>query len=395
MESANEGEAVVLPANYSPSCYACLRSLASREVYTVVVSPYRNVPAFASQYCDEAVVVPSPQKNVLAYKEALLSLAERPDIRTILPVWEEDTYLLSKYRSEFESHVSVVVPPFEALRTIHDQMRLVETAMEAGVSTPKTWLLDGTAELDRELIVKSRYNLLVEEYVGPSVSAETELDTWRVSAADSGPDVEAIRTAMGHTPIAQEVIPGDIYCFRALYEEGEPVAVCLNREWRQNSYTGGVSVYRESISMPKLEKTGCALLNYLDWEGLVDVEFLQDPATDEFKLMDVNPRAWGSISCDIGAGADFPYYYWLVAGGIIPTDPGYETGFAVHSLFGEVQYLLSVLRGEDPTVERPRFRTALWEVLSSVYRQPQFDYLFVDDPGPFIRRALDVLPGVS
>lgn len=103
--------------------------------------------------------------------------------------------------------------------------------------------------------------------------------------------------------------------------------------------------------------------------------------------MEVNPRAVGSIACDIGAGTDFPYHYWLLAGqeASVPLDFDYEAGFGTHYLFGEIQYLHSVLREEHPNVERPTLYAALWEVLSSCYKQPHFDYLSFDDPGPFAR----------
>lgn len=391
-ESGTE-EAVLLSAKYSPSSYTCLRSLAQRGIHTTVVSPYENVPAFASRYCDESILVPSPTEDLIAYKQALLSLAKRSDIRTILPIWEEDTYLLSKYRPEFEEHISLIVPPFETLQTVHDQIRLVEAAKEAKVSVPETWIIDDVPDWKRELIVKSRYNLLTDEYVDSFTSGTSEVnDTLKFLMPGDKPDIEPIRAEMGHTPIVQEIVSGEIYCFRALYNDGKPVAICQNREIRQDSYGGGVSVYRESISIPKLDKIGRTLLDHLSWEGLADVEFLKDPNTDEFKLMDVNPRVWGSVGCDIGAGADFPYYYWIVAGGnTLQTTPSYETGFATHYLFGEFKYLLSVLRDDNPTVERPTYWTAIWNVVSSLYHQPHFDYLSLDDPRPFAHGVLDVL----
>lgn len=84
--TSNAKEAVLLPANFSPSCYACLRSLAPRGIHTIVASPIESVPASASRYCDEFISVPRPQQDLLAYKDALLSIAARPEVRTALPM---------------------------------------------------------------------------------------------------------------------------------------------------------------------------------------------------------------------------------------------------------------------------------------------------------------------
>ena len=76
--------------------------------------------------------------------------------------------------------------------------------------------------------------------------------------------------------------------------------------------------------------------------------------------MEVNPRAVSSFACDIGAGADFPYHYWLLAGGAsLPIEYDYEVGFGTHRLFGEFQYLMSVLREDYPNIERPTLRKAI------------------------------------
>jgi predicted ATP-grasp superfamily ATP-dependent carboligase len=345
----------------------------------------------ASRYCDEFVTVPSPQRDLLAYKDALLSIAARPNVRTILPMREEDTYLLPRYRSEFEEHVAVVWPSFATLREVHDRTKLIETAERLDIPTPKTWTLDEVPDWDQELIIKPRYNVLADGFIdsfAPNESIINKNVTYLQPGAE--PDRETIRTQMDHIPIVQEVVsdtPGVEYAFRALYDHGKLVSMSQKKQLRGETYAGGGSVYRESIYEPRLEELGRRLLDRLDWHGLASIEFLKDTSTGEFNLMEVNPRAVGSIACDIGAGADFPYHYWLVAGGeaTAPIDYDYQVGFGTHYLFGELQYLHSVLRKEHPSVKRPILHTAVRNVVSSCYNQPHFDYLSLDDSGPFLR----------
>lgn len=388
-------DSVLIPAKYSPSCYACMRSLGSRGIRTIVASPHESVPAFASRYCNEAIVVPAPYEELLAYKEALLSIAERPDVRTVLPVWEEDAYLLSKYRKEFEEHLTGVWPTFEALRSVHDRVSLVEAAREVGVPAPETWLLDEVPDWNRELIIKSRYNLLTSEYVDSLGEDESELvKTLKHLPPGEKPDTEAIRAEMKHIPIVQEFVPTSTeYLFGALYDHGEALATFQHRQIRGETYAGGGGSYRESVSVPRLEEVGRTLLDHLDWHGFACIEYMEDANTGELKLTEINPRTWRSLAFAVRADADFPYYYWLMANDRKNSiEPGYEVGVGGHLLHGELKYLLSVLREDYPNVERPSLRSALRDIVWSCYTDPRFDYLRLDDPEPFVRGVFNEAP---
>ena len=144
----------------------------------------------------------------------------------------------------------------------------------------------------------------------------------------------------------------------------------------------------------RLEELGRQLLDHLDWNGLATVQFIEDARTGEFKLTEINPRMWASIPLDVRGGIDYPYFYWLLARDMADRiNPTYEEGLAAHILFGEWQYLQSVLRDEYPNAERPAFRTALREVLASVYEHPNFYFLVADDPVPFGKTVWNVLLG--
>ncbi len=383
----HQNESMVVPAVSLPHSLACLRSFGRRDIYMIAVCEQPATPAFGSRYCDEKLLVPSPADDLNEYKNALLSLANRDDVRTIVPMREEDIYVLSKHRSEFEERVYPLWPPFETIKTVHDRMDLVATAEAAGVSVPETRLLNEVDEWGRNRVIKARYALLTDDYVesgrperyrSPNAIYYLEPET--------EPDRTAICAEMGHTPIVQEYVPGDEYALWALYDGGEPVATCQKHQIRARSYTGGTSIYRKTTYIPELERVGRALLDHLDWHGFASVQFKRDTNTDEFRLMEINPRAWFSISCPIQAGVDFPYYYWQVAGGeLIRGDTNCEVGVGTHDLPGELMYLRSIVRDENPFVEPPSLGAAVWAVASSLYRDPRYEYLSLDDPRPFVR----------
>ncbi len=382
-----DGDSVLVPAVDAPSAATCLRSLGRRGVRTVAFSEGKNATAFASRHCDEAVAVPSPAEDVRRYKDALMALARRDDVRTVVPMREENIYVLSKYRDEFEKHVAPFWPSFEMLRDVHDRVRLVAAAEEAGVPVPETQTLDEVDDWNRKLITKSRYSILTSDYVDSVPSGELARGgATTYLEPNSEPNRDALCDEMGHVPIVQEYVPGSEYALWALYDHGEPVATCQKHQIRAFSYAGGTSIFRETTNIPELERVGRALLDHLDWHGFASVQFKRDSNTGEFKLMEINPRVWVSIACAVRAGMDFPYYFWRLAGGDpVHVNREYEEGTATHRIGGEMMYLYSVLREDVPFVDPPPFHTALWNVASSCFTHPNFDYLDWSDSRPFVR----------
>ncbi|NHN61423.1 MULTISPECIES: carboxylate--amine ligase [Halorussus] len=401
-------KSVVVSAVDVPSSFVALRSLHRRGVHTVAVSERESPEVFCSRYCDEAVRVPSPCRSAVAYKDALLDLAARDDVQTILPFREEDVYVLSRYRDEFAEHIATPFPDFETLCRVQDRMALFDVAADIGVAIPETELLTDCDDWSRPSIVKGRYTILADAFRESTAAPEAKpvrnngdepVEGLRQPPATSylppgrRPNVEALCDAAGHVPLIQEYMPDtDEYSFCAMYDSGEALATFQHRQIRGFHYSGGTSSFRKSVDEPALEAAGLALLDELEWHGPADVEFKRDPTTGEFKLMEINPRFWSSVPFAVQAGADFPLYYWLVATGRSDlVDPGYEVGIGGHLLMGEVSYLLSVLREDVPLVDRPSMPEALASVLTSFVRYPRFDYLDTSDPCPAVRYAYNTV----
>ena len=383
------GGAAVVPGANSGSALECVRSLGSRGIHTVVATEDPTNTTTGSRYCDEVVTVPSPRDEYLEYKDALVSLASRPEVRTIIPTREEDIYVLSKYREEFRQHISTPWPQFETLQTVHDGYRLAEFVSDLGIPVPETHLFDEVDDWSQERIIKTRYSVLTDNHVDSLDDGYLDSDLGQIHVSpQTAPNRDEILDRMkGHVPVVQEYVPIRFeYSFRALYDHGEALATSVRLQTRGMSYAGGTSVYRELIDDATLEEFGRRILDALDWHGLATVQFIQSAETGEYMFAEINPRTWTSLPCDVRAGADYPYFYWLLAGDRVERiNPSHEVGYATHLLLGELLYLKSVLFDDYPNASRPAFHSALWSVLSSVLYHPNFDILTADDPMPFFR----------
>lgn len=395
--NARARDAVLVPTGREMKSYGCIRSLNRRGLHTIVASELEWTPHFSSRYCSEQIRLPSHWNDLDTYKDALLEIASRPDVKTIVPVRECDTYLFAKYSDEFEDHVSLVAPALDSLERAHDRLRLATEAENAGVPFAETKPLSDVDAWDRDLVVKSRYNLLTGHYVdslGPG-DAEEVKDVRFIRAGEE-PDADEIRASMNHEPIAQEFIPEaekHLYC--ALWEDGEPVATYQHRQIRKMSWVGGGGVYRKSVYSEAVDSVAYDLLSRLDWDGYACIEYVRDERTGEWKFLELNPRAWLSLPEAVRAGVDFPYYYWLCSQGESDAvDAEYEAGVPCHLSFGELKHLLSIRSDESPFAEPPSFTETLLDVVVSCIRHPRFDHVRLDDPRYFLG-AIRTLPRMA
>jgi len=86
-------------------------------------------------------------------------------------------------------------------------------------------------------------------------------------------------------------VPGVFY----LFENGKMVSYYGHKRIRTYTIEGGVTVYSKISFNEQIKKMGENLLSKLNWSGLAMVEFLFDKRVNDYKIIEVNPRLWGSI----------------------------------------------------------------------------------------------------
>lgn len=155
----------------------------------------------------------------------------------------------------------------------------------------------------------------------------------------------------------------------------ELVGATVQRRLRSNPPEGGASTFRETVEDPELLELTDGFLTSLDWRGLAMAEFRVDSRTGEPKLMEINPRPWGSLALSVFAGVDFPYLlYRLSIGETVEPHLDYEVGVRARCLFTD---LLQVFAREDRT-------RALAEFLTPSSKPCHYDVVSLRDPLPLV-----------
>lgn len=92
-------------------------------------------------------------------------------------------------------------------------------------------------------------------------------------------------------------------------DNSNPVASFVHERIYEYPVLGGPSTNRISIKDKKLVDLSIMLLQKLSWVGVAMVEWKKDLNDNSYKLIEVNPRFWGSLELAVRSGVNFPKIY--------------------------------------------------------------------------------------
>jgi predicted ATP-grasp superfamily ATP-dependent carboligase len=267
---------------------AAVRSLGRRGVFVTTGSRRRLARSFVSRYSGRSIVYPTPaQDDGKAFVDNIAEVVQRHAIDVVLPIADASTRALAKHRDLLPDECAIPVADWPAFEIAAFKPRTFEFASEQGLEVPRVY--EDKSDVDV-------FPVVVKHSFG----------TGRLRYVNSRAELTNVDTS---NAVMQEYIPGAGYGFFALFEHGRERAIFMHRRIREYPITGGASSAAESIYDPVLRDLGLRLLRALHWHGVAMVEFKKDRRDGVYKLMEVNPKFWGSLDLAIVSGVDFP---WLV-----------------------------------------------------------------------------------
>ncbi len=288
---------------------AVVRSLGCKGIdVTVGERTFLNT-SFFSKYCSRRLVYPSPRQSPSRFIEFLLREIRENHYECVLPMEEETLLLLAKYHSEISRYTYFLSPDLEKIEFVRDKGNLMRFAEAHGIPIPKTFQIPPSPE-PRE--VQGLNHVLdkipIPAVIKPRISSGSFGIVYVKERKDLIPSYQSVHHRFS-LPLIQEWIPdgGGTYGFSALFDEGSNMkAAFVHKKLRMYPIEGGPSTLGEGVEHPQIMELGLSLLKSLNWVGVGMVEFKVDPRDGIPKLMEVNPRFWGSLQLAIVSGVDFP-----------------------------------------------------------------------------------------
>lgn len=316
---------------------AVVRSVGKK--YYTIVSSNKGLASlsFYSKYCKERINYPSPKMKE-SFIDFMLQIVQRKKIDVLLPLRSTTVPLISEFKDQFSRYVKVPIAEYKYLKIASDKKETFKLAERLNLPTPKTFYPENINEIEN-IASNLSYPVVVKAPFGAGSRT-----VWYVNSKLELIDLYKRLTEFDSLPMIQEYIPGDGYGFFALFNNGEPRAIFMHHRIREYPITGGPSVVCESIYDEKLKEIGLKTLKALNWHGVAMVEFKKDVRDGKYKLIEINPKFWGSLPLAIASGVDFPYLTCKMAleGDIKPVF-NYKVGVKFRWLFPlDVLYLLAM-----------------------------------------------------
>ncbi|QXO93564.1 ATP-grasp domain-containing protein [Methanospirillum purgamenti] len=273
---------IVTDANYKHTL-GIVRSLGRAGYYIVALGQNKRSQSFYSKYCKEKLISPDP-KNEVEFVQFLENYLMNNKIDILLPVGYNSTITISNHRDKLLPLVTIPLAGKTAIEIASDKRKTLDLAKKLNILTPMEYYsVKGINKYP--VVVKGIY------------------ESGQIRYINSQEEVNRIDFS---TNVVQEYIPGDGYGLYALFNKGELRTFFMHQRIREYPITGGSSTCAKSVFYEELKNTGIRILKELKWHGVAMVEFKKDTRNDNYVLMEINPKFWGSLDLSISSNLDFP-----------------------------------------------------------------------------------------
>ena len=291
---------------------AAVRALGRKGIRVTVGESTCLATAAFSRYCHRAVVYPSPHYRPSEFVNFLCEELRHRSCQMLLPMEDETLGLISRHHSEFSRLTYLPIVSFEKLQFALRKDKILQTAEKQGIPIPRTWYVEDISQLNG-----LKNHLPYPVVIKPQMSSGAVGISYPKNPGDLMEQYLSIHQRFPF-PLIQELIPREGPGYGASFlldEKGEVRASFVHKRLREYPVAGGASTLRESVRRDDIRDMARALLKALDWFVVAMVEFKVDPRDGTPKLMEVNPRFWGSLSLAVEAGVNFPYLLYRMSRG--------------------------------------------------------------------------------
>jgi len=359
---------------------AAVRALGRKGIKVTVGESTCLATAAFSKYCNRAVVYPSPHQRPSEFVNFLFKELSHRSYQMLLPMEDETLGLISQYHSEFSRLTYLPIVSFEKLQFARRKDKILQMAEKQGIPIPRTWYIDNISKLNR-----LKDSLSYPVVIKPQMSSGAVGISYPNNPEDLMEQYLSIHRRFPF-PLIQELIPREGPGYGASFlldEKGEVRASFVHKRLREYPVAGGASTLRESVRRDDILDMARALLNALDWFGVAMVEFKVDPRDGTPKLMEINPRFWGSLSLAVEAGVNFPYLlYRMSRGESFKPVEHYQIGKRCRWLLpGDILHF----------IHNPRRTSLLPKFFHFWDGNTAYDILSLKDPLPVLGRILTPL----
>lgn len=288
----------------------CLRSQ-SRFGVRIIGLAYdaKEATIFVPEACDEVYLIPYPSAGIDVFRKRIRHIIEATKIDFFLPALDSELPNFLAMEDELaERGIKTCLPTAEMVE-MRSKIKLQELCKKARLKYPKTIEVAGH---DQVFLAarKLGFPCLVKGIFYEAVVARNDADLDKAA--------HSIASRWGFPLLVQELVEGEEYDIAAAGDgKGGILGMTAMKKMQlteKGKAWGGMTVSSDGL-------LACArrLVKQLNWRGPMEIEIMHNPRTDEYHLIEINPRFPAWIFLSHGAECNLPELLLRLVYGKIPT----------------------------------------------------------------------------
>jgi glutathione synthase/RimK-type ligase-like ATP-grasp enzyme len=237
--------------------------------------------------------------NELNFIDYLLDVIKTKKINVLLPIDFSSIRLISNNKNSF-NQLNLIISSVKSLETANNKWELSKFLEFHNFQTPKTLHLNNIKLKDINCI---KFPLILKP-----------LNKWNgneiVKINNSVALVNLLQTLNKDKEyIVQEFIEGQDLCVNVLCRSGEIIASSMQKGILPHSNPFKSHLGCEFFFKDKLYSLIQQIMIKLEWSGVANFDIRYNEDSDQYYIIEMNPRFWGSLDASTSVGVNFPYLY--------------------------------------------------------------------------------------
>lgn len=228
-----------------------------------------------SYFCDKFYLVPSAEDSF--YIEKINEVCNKEKIDAIIPIYDTEVEILSKYRTKLET--KLIASPYKTVKICNDKWETYKFFSSNNIPTPITCLENVSKNIGNDVIYKLRRGVGTKGII------------------DDGLKYENVPSEY----IAQKKITGQEYTIDCFCGENGELIYAVPRKRIEVRF--GICYKGETVNNEIFLKNVNKIISNLKFYGPINLQVFLTPENEQF-IIEINPRLGASSIITKAAGID-------------------------------------------------------------------------------------------
>lgn len=235
------------------------------------------------------------KKDNLLNKLVELGKTKEHQNSIVFPTNDLHVGVLSNNKELLSKHFTIAADDWSSVEKSYNKRLTYQIASNLNIPIPKTWAPNSLSELKQ---LRLEYPVIIKPAVMHSFYSKLKK---KVFVCNNETElISNYNLALSVIPaeevIIQSIINGGsehLYSACFLYDKDKEIQSFVGRRARQHPPDfGNATTFAQIVDNDELLNLSRKLLKQIQYKGLCEVEYKFDEKTNEYKLLEINPRTW-------------------------------------------------------------------------------------------------------